>query len=213
MYCNVCVADNDGCVEQPPTSECAASGDVTSGTTSDGATTTSTSTSSTTAMSAPTSPGSGPTSDAPTASDSSGGAEGPAGPVCGDGVVEPPEQCDGEGIDCDAFGADTDEAPCTADCIYNLSACRNAPVCGDGVVEPPEPCEPDVELRQTCEGLSNTFVGGELSCTKNCTYDTTECDACAPPGLEGCTPGECCPGSTCECVGVGALQVCSCQES
>ena len=217
MYCNVCVADNDGCVEQPPASECRASGDVTSDTTSDGATTTSTS--STTATSAPTSAGSGPTSDAPTASDSSGQAEsgesseGPIGPVCGDGVVEPPEQCDGEGVVCGELRAGTGEAPCNADCLYDTSRCSNPPECGDGIVETPEVCEPGFEPEQSCQDVSDNFIGGDLSCTGNCTYDLDQCVQCSPEGSFGCSPGICCPGSACECTGVGELQVCRCQPS
>lgn len=212
MYCNVCVADNDGCVEQPPTSECRAPGDATS----DGGTTTSTSA---TATSSLTSTGSGPTSGATTVGVSSGqgesgeSSEGPAGPVCGDGVVEPPEQCDGQGVLCGELEAGTGEAPCSADCLFDTSRCSNPPVCGDGVIESPEVCEPGFEPDQDCQDVSKDFIGGDLSCTQSCTYDLSGCVQCTPEGLQSCTSGSCCPGSTCECTGVGDLRVCACQAS
>jgi hypothetical protein len=46
----------------------------------------------------------------------------PEGPVCGNGLVEPPEQCDDTSARC--------------------ASCRVSPVCGDGIVDPPEQCEP-----------------------------------------------------------------------
>jgi len=50
-------------------------------------------------------------------------------PVCGDGVVTAPEDCD-DG----AGGNDSSYGGCTADCAY-------APFCGDGIVNGPEQCD------------------------------------------------------------------------
>ncbi len=61
-------------------------------------------------------------------------------PVCGDGIVQPPEQCDPPGSFCrggcnPATGICVDIS-CTPDCTCP------PPVCGDGVIDPSEFCDP-----------------------------------------------------------------------
>jgi len=48
---------------------------------------------------------------------------------CGDGIIEPPEQCDNG-----ALNNNGDYGGCAPSCIY-------APHCGDGVINGPEECD------------------------------------------------------------------------
>lgn len=106
-------------------------------------------------------------------------------PVCGNGVLEPGEQCDGESdctSDCRLVidGEDDDEptpAPCTSDCF--------PPVCGDGVLAGSEECDPPAT--GSCSA----------GCTKiACGNDRVdEGEDCDPPSVgtcnEGCLAVEC----------------------
>ena len=96
-------------------------------------------------------------------------------------------------------GTGSDWAPCTDACIYDLRNCSNPSECGDGTVESPEVCEPGFDPEPDCEDVFDGYVGGELGCTDNCTYDTTQCIPCTDNAIATCTPGSCCPGTTCNC--------------
>ena len=63
--------------------------------------------------------------------------------------------------------------------------------CGNGQIDVGEECDPKMELNTGCADLS--FVGGRLSCTADCTYDTSSCEA--PPG---CGNGQIDPGEQCD---------------
>lgn len=111
-------------------------------------------------------------------SDSSTGMP-PSG--CGDGIVDPGEQCD------ETYQHNSDAAACTA-------ACQLA-ICGDGLVQ--------TGVEQCDLGADNndaTYAG----CQETCTWgprcgdgvlqpDDEECDASAPPieGLAPCEPDVC----------------------
>ena len=71
----------------------------------------------------------------------------PAG-VCGNGIIEPGEQCDGAVwgpidacADFDTFTGGT--LSCDATCRFNTSSCTPPPagVCGNGIIEPGESCD------------------------------------------------------------------------
>ncbi|MCR9160025.1 MAG: hypothetical protein ACE37F_38120 [Nannocystaceae bacterium] len=222
MYCNVCVEQNDGCVDEAPTPSCsvgaAASASSTgadgSGTSSVTQAATSASVTSTTSAD-PTGSATGSPTDGPETGDESSG--GPSGPACGNGIVEPPEQCEDGSVPCTAFNAGDTDAMCNEDCIYDISTCSEPPECGDSVVEPPEDCEPGMPVARSCEEVARGyFVGGELGCTKECTYDTNDCELCiAANSPTRCSEDndECCPGSTCACTGLPGIDlVCRCAE-
>jgi cysteine-rich repeat protein len=78
--------------------------------------------------------------------------------VCGNGVVEPGEECD-EGND---DGNDTSKTPHNGDGRYGgcTSACTWGTYCGDGVVNGPEACD---------DGLANGDLYGKPGCTFACT--------------------------------------------
>ncbi len=50
--------------------------------------------------------------------------------VCGDGIVEPTEQCDGDSVPCSELGMSGNEASCLNDCTLDLGQCWT---CGDGI--------------------------------------------------------------------------------
>ena len=69
-------------------------------------------------------------------------------PVCGDGIITSPEECDGNSGTCPAFGL------CQADCTC-------PPVCGDNVLDPGEECD-------------NVGIGGnDAACPGLCQNDCT----------------------------------------
>ncbi len=97
--------------------------------------------------------------------------------VCGNGIVEGDETCDGNdlrGFTCQDFVYTGGELKCSADCRFDYSDCFYA-VCGNGVAEHGEICD-DTDLRgETCvsQGYDN---GGDLACLEDCSgFDTSGC--------------------------------------
>jgi hypothetical protein len=102
----------------------------------------------------------------------------PPPPRCGDGIVDPGEQCDGTALDggsCVALGFNYGTLSCNSDCTYNTSQCVK--LCGNGKLDPGEQC--DGKLGDlTC----NTW--GFKTCTPLCTIDATQCVTTAyAPGV------------------------------
>jgi len=84
-----------------------------------------------------------------------------ANPVCGDGIVEPPEQCDNG-----AANSDTTPDACRTNC--------KLPFCGDGVIDSFEDCEGSNLDGETCVSLG--FDGGVLSCDPTfCFFNVDRC--------------------------------------
>jgi len=71
--------------------------------------------------------------------------KGAAGPVCGDGVAEGDEECDGldlAGATCGGAGCSAGTPSCTGSCTLDYSTCSGCPVCdNDLVCEPGEDCD------------------------------------------------------------------------
>ena len=60
------------------------------------------------------------------------GWNGGTGPVCGDGVREGVEECDGSdfgGLDCTDFSCDPGPLACDLDCMIDTSVCTGCPTC------------------------------------------------------------------------------------
>ena len=104
-----------------------------------------------------------------------------APPVCGDNVRNQPlEVCDGTDLasqTCATQGFATGTLSCAGDCLsFDVSACNAAPTCGDGLInQPNESCDLNEFNGTTCESLG--LGGGQLSCTSDCNFDTSQCDA------------------------------------
>ncbi len=101
----------------------------------------------------------------------------PADPVCGNGVLENGEFCDGDqfgGATCVSEGFETGSLVCTATCALDTSACVPRG-CGDGLARDGEPCD-GTDLRgQTCADRG-WFGGGALACDDACFFDLRECE-------------------------------------
>jgi hypothetical protein len=104
------------------------------------------------------------------------GCEG-TGPVCGNGVLEGTEVCDGANLDgqtCATQGFLAGVLACATNCLaFDASGCEGTG-CGNGVIEGDELCDGAALSGQTCE--TQGFVGGVLACATNClAWDTTAC--------------------------------------
>lgn len=114
--------------------------------------------------------------------------------VCGNGVAERGEACDGAdlaGRTCRTEGLGPGMVYCTENCELDVDDCGPPPpVCGDGVAEGDETCD-RLDLRgETCE--SQGFDGGELLCDPaTCELDAAACAECGNGRLE---PEERCEG-------------------
>ena len=99
--------------------------------------------------------------------------------ICGNGTVGAGEDCE-EGVSFDATCADlTNDANATGsvscvNCKYDLSGCA---YCGDGVVNNSEQCDGKIAEGMTCTTAMNDgkVYTGDLSCSDECTVDTTAC--------------------------------------
>jgi len=69
------------------------------------------------------------------------------------------------------------------ECVGQPSVCVE--LCGNTVRDTGEQCDGADLGGQTCDSLGQGYVGGTLSCTASCTYDTSSCtaDLCATVSL------------------------------
>jgi hypothetical protein len=116
----------------------------------------------------------------------------PTPAVCGNGVAEAAEGCDGadlRGQTCSAVGLTGGTLACTSACAFDFTGCvARTPVCGDAIADSPEACD-GVDLGgESCETLG--FGAGTLGCTSSCGFDTSGCGAA--PGCGGNTGVVCC---------------------
>jgi hypothetical protein len=114
-------------------------------------------------------------------SGSSGG--GPA--VCGDGVQEGDELCDGEDFgdaSCESEGYTAGTLVCSESCQgYATDGCFT---CGNGLLEIAEQCDGPLGPAVTCETAG--FTDGTLACDAvTCQFDTSGCSLCGDGVAEG----------------------------
>ena len=115
---------------------------------------------------------------------------------CGDGFVDPGEQCDttvGENS-CQSLGYYNalGTLTCTSDCQFDDSLCGGR--CGDGDVQEPddETCDGGDLNGQTCQSLG--YTGGTLACGASCVYDVSGCAGRCGNGVIDADEGEVCDG-------------------
>lgn len=137
-------------------------------------------------------------------------------PVCGDGVKEGTELCDGSDFGdntcTSVFFMSSGSLLCSANCTLVASNCFT---CGNGNAEPAEACD-GVNLKsQTCASIGQGFVDGNLTCNASCSFNTSACSRCGNSVLD---PGEVCDGSdfggqTCEGFGFTNQTALACDQS
>lgn len=97
-------------------------------------------------------------------------------PVCGNGVIETGEQCDGSALNgqtCTSQGFSGGGAlACTNACTFDTTNCKKT-LCGNGTIDSGEQCDSSNLNGQTC--TSQGFSGGTLGCTNSCGFDTSGC--------------------------------------
>ncbi|MDY0004154.1 MAG: DUF4215 domain-containing protein, partial [Polyangia bacterium] len=98
--------------------------------------------------------------------------------VCGNGVINPGEDCDTSelgGATCDSLGLGFvgGTLGCAANCTFNTSQCLS-PDCGNGQLDQGEQCDGPLLGGATCESVGS-YVGGQLSCQSNCVYNVSSC--------------------------------------
>ncbi|MEE8409459.1 MAG: hypothetical protein V3T05_07635, partial [Myxococcota bacterium] len=124
------------------------------------------------------------------------GCTGGTGAVCGDGVTEGLEDCDGSdtnGIACTDLGYTGGTLACDPSCNYDVAACAGSPaVCGDGTRAGLEECDGTDIGGSTCADLG--FTGGTLACDSSCTFDASGCTS-PVCGNDVQEPGEGCDGA------------------
>jgi len=96
---------------------------------------------------------------------------------CGDGLVDPGEECDLNAGDqtCESLGhyTLTGTLRCGPDCSFDRSECGGR--CGDNVVEPLQDEECDLTNLNSASCVSLGFSGGTLACTTDCRFNIGAC--------------------------------------
>ncbi|MCB9358623.1 carboxypeptidase regulatory-like domain-containing protein [Candidatus Woesearchaeota archaeon] len=125
----------------------------------------------------------------------------PEDSICGNGVVEPGEQCEGEvdpQMGCTTIGFSGGTLTCGNDCQYDTSSCQGSQgVCGDGLLNVGEQCDSTNFGMTSCAYMNPNFASGSLGCDDNCMLTT---DACV--FIASCNDGLISPGEECD-LGIG----------
>lgn len=201
-YCDRCEPTNDGCVVDPVLEPGCGEGE----TTSNPETTVSATTGSTAAESSDTADGS-----------STGEPN-----LCGNGTIDEDEACDGEAFpagtpSCTEEGFGKGTPACLEDCTQvDYTECPLYMLCGNDEVGFGEQCDGAVFGNgvSSCDDLPH-FSGPGLTCTVDCTLDTSACAICrehgesCDDGDECCEEGEECAGLDQRCCVANALGLCT----
>lgn len=182
-YCNRCEPTNDGCVADPVSEPGCGQAEVSSGLEATASATAATDAAATDATA---------TDAASTAADASSTTE---PDLCGNGVIDGDEACDGEvppGLDCATEGFGEGTPVCLDDCTLDYTECSQYMLCGNGEVGFGEDCDGTNLGGRDCASFTN-LANGTLACTAECTFDTSGCLPCAENG-EMCVSGQtvCC---------------------
>jgi hypothetical protein len=100
----------------------------------------------------------------------------PPGPACGDGEINPGEECEGSDLgeaSCKSLGFDQGQLSCGADCKFIKTQCSKR--CGNGVIDPGEACDGKL-------GVGSCLSFGYQACTPACQLEVIHC---VPTLLQG----------------------------
>jgi hypothetical protein len=193
-YCNTCSGDNDGCQDAEPLPSCrfdpvGTEADTNASASSSGGPNPGSSSSGTPSTTGEATGTTVAAEDSSTAAvDTTAGEQ-----LCGNGVIDDGEDCDGEELG-DNMCAAGGELSCAVDCTLDMSACATPPECPDDTLDNGEQCDGLEFGDQTCETFSNQYGGGALTCNANCTIST---ESCCVADYQNCKVNPCCAGSTC----------------
>jgi hypothetical protein len=141
-------------------------------------------------------------------------------PFCGDGIIQPGEECDGTNwgpiTNCTAFDSYTG-GNLTCDpvsCLFDVDECtgnNNTGICGDGIIDAGEQCDGnpgdatwDWGPINNCTNFDN-FITGSLACAPSCVFDTSNCEMPEP----FCGDGIIQSGEQCDGTNWGVITNCS----
>ena len=119
---------------------------------------------------------------------------------CGNGKVEPGEQCDGTnlgGHTCTSQGYTAGILSCSK-CVFVTSACYS---CGDGTINTGEECDGTNLNKKTCKSLG--YDGGTLTCDKGCKLAKGACHKCSDKLQNGDETDVDCGGKVCSGCALG----------
>lgn len=115
------------------------------------------------------------------------------GGVCGDGILDPGESCDGSDLGaqtCASQGYVAGPLVCAPSCTFDTTHCLR---CGNDIVDSDdEECDGSDIQGGTC--MEHGFASGVLACDSSCRLDTSGCDPCGNGEVD---PGEDCEGHAC----------------
>ena len=101
--------------------------------------------------------------------------------ICGNGNLEPGEECDGPDwgavSNCDDLGFLGGALSCRQDCFFDTTGCipQGGSYCGDGILNSGEQCDgPSWGIIRGCTDFDQ-FTSGLLTCGSNCRFDTSGC--------------------------------------
>lgn len=193
-FCSKCESQRDGCVDAPVAdSSCFPDNAATAADDAEPTSTSSTAASTSTTVAAESTSSSNSTS-----SNSTSGTTGPGpDPVCGNGVQEEREACDGidlGGTTCASAQLGEGLPTCNSNCSLNFGDCSQLESCPNGIVEGNEDCDGDNLNGATCESLAE-FGGGTLSCDQSCVFNTSLCTDCLNSFAACRSDGQCCMGT------------------
>ncbi|MBU1535932.1 hypothetical protein KKF84_11475, partial [Myxococcota bacterium] len=119
--------------------------------------------------------------------------------VCGNGTLEGSEECEGSdlgGTTCLDLGYYGGALSCTENCEFDAGDCENFGYCGDGTIEAGiEECDgTEMNGHWSCTDLGYYPNGNSLSCSGECTYDTSACAFCGDSVIQS-DFSETCDGS------------------
>ncbi|NUP13534.1 MAG: hypothetical protein HOW73_46445 [Polyangiaceae bacterium] len=133
---------------------------------------------------APEAGGAGGASDGGAAADGGSGGNG-AGPSCGDGSVDPGEDCDGTllgAATCESLRFAGGVLSCDSTCSFDTSQCLET-LCDGVMIDEGEECDGANLAGQTCS--TKGFAGGVLTCApETCLFDTAACKPALDEGFE-----------------------------
>lgn len=101
--------------------------------------------------------------------------------VCGNGIIDPGEQCDssnwGNIYDCSDIGNFTEGNLSCVDCEFNTDQCDDGIIryCGDGIIQVGEQCD-GLEWGDIEDCADFGYDSGDLTCNVNCTFDMSDCE-------------------------------------